>query len=193
MPLRTMWRDYLLQQWCNLPDPQAEDLLHDTDAMRRFARIDLRQGAVPDASMILRFRRLLEARGLTAQMFAAVRGLLEEQRLLLEAGTIVDATIIGAPRSTKHATQTRDPAMRQTKKGTQWYFGMKVHVGTDRLGVIHTVTTTDAATDATTDATTVATTVATTAAAAHSARRADRPRRMVECAPPRAPAENAHA
>lgn len=146
MPLRTMLRVYFLQQWFNLSDPQAEDMLYDSEAMRRFAQIDLLQGAVPDEATILRFRHLLETHDLTAQMFAAVRGLLEERRLLLKAGAIVDATIIGAPSSTKNATQTRDPEMRQTKKGNQWYFGMKVHVGTDRPGVIHTVTTTDAAT-----------------------------------------------
>lgn len=146
MPLGTMLRVYFLQPWFNLSDPQAEDMLYDSEAMRRFAQIDLLQGAVPDESTILRFRHLLETHDLTAQMFAAVRGLLEERRLLLKAGTIVDATIIGAPSSTKNATQTRDPEMRQTKKGNPWYFGMKVHVGTDRRGVIHTVTTTDAAT-----------------------------------------------
>lgn len=145
LPLETMLRVYFLQQWFDLSDPQAEDMLYDSESMRRFARVELGEDTVPDESTILRFRHLLEAQQLTAQMFAAVRALLEEQRLLLKAGTIVDATIIAAPSSTKNATKTRDPEMRQTRKGKQWYFGMKVHIGTDRRGLVHTVITTDAA------------------------------------------------
>jgi transposase, IS5 family len=146
LPMATMLRIYFLQQWFNLSDPQAQDMLYDTEAMQRFARIDLLQDTVPDVTTICKFRHLLEAHQLTARMFDAVNALLEKRKLLLRAGTIVDATIIGAPSSTKNATQTRDPEMRQTKKGNQWYFGMKVHVGTDRHGVIHSLTTTDAAT-----------------------------------------------
>jgi IS5 family transposase len=146
LPMATMLRIYFLQQWFNLSDPQAEDMLYDSESMRRFARIDLLHDTVPDETTICKFRHLLEARHLTARMFAAVKALLEDRKLLLKAGTIVDATIIGAPSSTKNATQTRDPEMRQTRKGNQWYFGMKVHVGTDRRGLIHSLTTTDAAT-----------------------------------------------
>jgi len=146
LPLATMLRVYFLQQWFNLSDPQAEDMLYDSESMRRFARVELGEDTVPDESTILRFRHLLEQHELTAAMFDAVKALLTEQRLLLKAGTIVDATIIGAPSSTKNATKTRDPEMKQTRKGNQWYFGMKVHVGTDTRGVIHSVTTTDAAT-----------------------------------------------
>jgi IS5 family transposase len=146
MPMGTMLRIYFLQQWFNLSDPQAEDMLYDSESMRRFARIDLLQDTVPDETTICKFRHVLEAYQLTARMFDAVKALLEERKLLLKAGTIVDATIIGAPSSTKNATQTRDPEMRQTKKGNQWYFGMKVHIGTDHRGVIHAITTTDAAT-----------------------------------------------
>jgi IS5 family transposase len=146
LPLATMLRVYFLQQWFNLSDPQAEDMLYDSESMRRFARVELGEDTVPDESTILRFRHLLEQHELTAAMFDAVKALLTEQRLLLKAGTIVDATIIGAPSSTKNATKTRDPEMKQTRKGNQWYFGMKVHVGTDTRGVIHSLTTTDAAT-----------------------------------------------
>ena len=146
LPMATMLRIYFLQQWFNLSDPQAEDMLYDSESMRRFARIDLLHDTVPDETTICKFRHLLEAHQLTARMFDAVKALLEGRKLLLKAGTIVDATIIGAPSSTKNATKTRDPEMRQTKKGNQWDFGMKVHVGTDRRGVIHTITTTDAAT-----------------------------------------------
>jgi transposase, IS5 family len=144
LPLATMLRVYFLQPWFDLSDPQAEDMLYDSEAMRRFAQVELLDDRVPDESTILRFRHLLEEHQLTAQMFAAVTTLLEAQRLLLKAGTIVDATIIAAPSSTKNATQTRDPEMKQTRKGNQWYFGMKLHVGTDRQGVVHSLVTTDA-------------------------------------------------
>ena len=145
LPLETMLRVYFLQQWFDLSDPQAEDMLYDSESMRRFARVELGEDTVPDESTILRFRHLLEEHQLTAQMFATVRTLLEEGRLLLKAGTIVDATILAAPSSTKNATGTRDPEMHQTRKGNQWHFGMKVHVGTDTQGLVHSVTTTDAA------------------------------------------------
>jgi len=145
LPLETMLRVYFLQQWFDLSDPQAEDMLYDSEAMRRFARVDLGEDTVPDESTILRFRHLLEEHQLTAAMFAAVKTLLEDKHLLLKAGTIVDATIIAAPSSTKNATKTRDPEMKQTRKGKQWYFGMKLHVGTDRRGLVHSLTTTNAA------------------------------------------------
>ena len=145
LPLETMLRVYFLQQWFDLSDPSAEDMLYDSESMRRFARIDLGEDTVPDESTILRFRHLLEAHELTCRLFHLVRKLLEQHKLLLRAGTIVDATIIAAPSSTKNATKTRDPEMKQTKKGQQWYFGMKVHVGTDVHGLVHSLTTTDAA------------------------------------------------
>ena len=146
LPLETMLRVYFLQQWFDLSDPQAEDMLYDSESMRRFARVELGEDTVPDESTILRFRHLLEQHQLTLAIFDAVRALLEEQRLLLKAGTIVDATIIAAPSSTKNATKTRDPEMQQTRKGNVWHFGMKVHVGTDTRGLVHTLTTTGAAT-----------------------------------------------
>ncbi len=145
LPLETMLRVYFLQQWFDLSDPQAEDMLYDSEAMRRFARVELGEDTVPDESTILRFRHLLEAHELTAAMFAAVKTLLEDRHLLLTAGTIVDATIIAAPSSTKNASKARDPEMKQTRKGKQWYFGMKLHVGTDRRGLVHSLTTTTAA------------------------------------------------
>ena len=145
MPLETMLRIYFLQQWFDLSDPAAEDALYDSEAMRRFAGIELADEVVPDETTILHFRHLLERHQLTARMFDAVRGLLERKGQLLKAGTIVDATIINAPSSTKNATGTRDPEMQQSRKGKTWYFGMKVHVGTDLRGTVHSLTTTGAA------------------------------------------------
>src|SRR6266403_1587848 len=144
--LETMLRIYFLQQWFNLSDPQAEDAIYDSESMRRFAGVELGDDVVPDETTILRFRHLLEAHGLTAAIFAAVKALLIEKRLLLQSGTIVDATIIAAPSSTKNAAHARDPEMKQTRKGNVWHFGMKLHVGTDVHGLVHSVTTTDAAT-----------------------------------------------
>ena len=143
--LEKMLRIYFLQQWFNLSDPQAEDAIYDSESMRRFARVELAHDPVPDETTILRFRHLLERHGLTQAIFEAVKALLVERQLLLKAGTIVDATIIAAPTSTKNATQTRDPEMRQTRKGNAWHFGMKLHIGTDLKGRVHTLTATHAA------------------------------------------------
>ena len=137
--LEKMLRIYFLQQWFNLSDPQAEDAIYDSESMRRFARVELGDEVVPDESTILRFRHLLEQHGLTEAIFNSITGLLEERRLLLRSGTIVDATIIAAPSSTKNAGASRDPEMKQTRKGRNWFFGMKLHVGTDRRGIVHTV------------------------------------------------------
>lgn len=145
MPLETMLRIYFLQQWFDLSDPAAEDALYDSESMRRFVGLELSEDAVPDETTILHFRHLLQQHRLTEQMFAAVRGLLETKGMLLKSGTIVDASIINAPSSTKNATATRDPEMKQTRKGKTWHFGMKVHVGTDLRGLVHSVTTTHAA------------------------------------------------
>jgi transposase, IS5 family len=142
--LEKMLRIYFLQQWFNLSDPQAEDAIYDSESMRRFAQVELGDDLVPDESTILRFRHLLEQHELTKAIFDAVAALLEERRLLLRAGTIVDATIIAAPSSTKNATATRDPEMKQTRKGRNWYFGMKLHIGADKRGIVHTVLATDA-------------------------------------------------
>lgn len=139
-----MLRIYFLQQWFNLSDPAAEDAIYDSESMRRFAGVELGDDVIPDETTILRFRHLLEKHQLTAAIFAEIQGLLEERRLLLKQGTIVDATIIAAPSSTKNAAQARDPEMHQTRKGKNWHFGMKLHVGTDLRGTVHHVTATDA-------------------------------------------------
>lgn len=143
--LERMLRVYFLQQWFNLSDPQAEDSLYDSESMRRFAGIELSDDRIPDETTILRFRHLLEKHRLTEAIFAEIRELLEEKRLLVRSGTIVDATILEAPPSTKNAEKARDPEMRQTKKGNQWHFGMKAHIGTDTRGIVHSLTTTNAA------------------------------------------------
>jgi IS5 family transposase len=143
-PMEQMLRIYFMQNWFNLSDPQAEDSLYDIESMRRFAGLELAEDAIPDESTILRFRHLLEKHQLTERIFAQIRTLLEEKRLLLKSGTIVDATIIAAPPSTKNAAEARDPEMHQTKKGKDWHFGMKAHVGTDRRGIVHSLATTAA-------------------------------------------------
>lgn len=136
--VETMLRIHCLQLWWNLSDPAMEEELHERPLYRRFVGLD---GAarLPDESTILRFRHLLEKHRLAEGLFAEVRALLEEKKLLLKSGTIVDATIIAAPPSTKNAAQERDPEMKQTRKGKQWHFGMKLHVGTDRRGLVHSV------------------------------------------------------
>src|SRR6201988_3918396 len=143
--LEKMLRIYFLQQWFNLSAPQAEDAIYDSESMRRFARVELGDEVVPDESTILRFRHLLEKHGLTQAIFNSITGLLEERRLFLLSGTIVDATIIAAPSSTKNASATRDPEMKQTRKGRNWHFGMKLHIGADKRGIVHTVRATHAA------------------------------------------------
>lgn len=142
-PLPVMLRIYFAQQWFNLSDPQAEDELYDSESMRRFAGIDMAE--IPDETTILNFRHLLEKHQLTQAIFNQVRHLLEEKRLLLKSGTIVDATLIEAPPSTKNEAKARDPEMQQTRKGKQWHFGMKLHVGTDTRGIVHSLTATGAA------------------------------------------------
>jgi IS5 family transposase len=144
MPMERMLRIYFMQNWFNLSDPAAEDALYDSESMRRFAGIELVEDAVPDESTILRFRHLLEQHQLTERIFAEIRSLLEHKRLLLKSGTIVDATIIAAPPSTKNSQGARDPDMRQTRKGKDWHFGMKAHIGTDRRGIVHSLSTTAA-------------------------------------------------
>ena len=143
--LEKMLRIYLLQIWFDLSDPQAEDAIYDSESMRRFAGVELSDDVVPDESTILRFRHLLEKHNLAEAMFEQINGVLEAKGLLLRSGTIVDATMIAAPSSTKNSTNSRDPEMRQAKKGNTWHFGMKVHVGTDRRGVVHSLVTTNAA------------------------------------------------
>jgi IS5 family transposase len=143
-PMEQMLRIYFMQNWFNLSDPQAEDSLYDIESMRRFAGIELLGHDIPDETTILRFRHLLEQHQLTERIFAEIRSLLEEKRLLLKSGTIVDATIIAAPPSTKNEQQARDSEMHQTRKGKDWHFGMKAHIGTDRRGIVHSLSTTAA-------------------------------------------------
>src|SRR6056297_4013970 len=145
MPLETMLRVYFLQQWYALSDPMAEEMLYDSDAMRRFAGIELGDDCIPDETTILNFRHLLEKHQLTEQLFAEVNRYLADQGITLRSGTLVDATIIDAPSSTKNRAKARDPDMSSTKKGNDWYFGMKAHVGVDaESGTVHSLETTTA-------------------------------------------------
>ena len=145
LPLAMMLRVYCLQQWYGLSDPGMEEALYDMESMRRFAGIELIDEAVPDETSILNFRRLLETHELTAKIFAEVVEYLEEHKLLLRQGTIVDATIIAAPPSTRNAERKRDPEMSATRKGNNWHFGMKAHIGVDaKRGLVHTVVVTTA-------------------------------------------------
>ena len=144
-PLEQMLRIYFLQQWFDLSDPGAEEALYDSLAMRSFVGLDLGREPVPDETTILNFRHLLEAHELGRQLFEEVHLHLERQGIKVAKGTIVDATIINAPSSTKNASGKRDPDMHQAKKGNQWYFGMKAHVGVDsKTKVIHSVVATSA-------------------------------------------------
>jgi len=143
MELETMLRVYFLQQWYALSDPMAEEMLYDSDAMRHFAGIELGDDRIPDETTILNFRHLLEKRHLTEALFAEVNRHLADQGITLRSGTLVDATIIDAPSSTKNDAKARDPEMSSTKKGNAWYFGMKAHVGVDAdSGIVHSLETT---------------------------------------------------
>ena len=138
-PLAVMLRIYLLQQWYQLSDPGAEEALYDICSMRQFAGLDLGRDAIPDETTILNFRHLLERHELTKAVFAEVSAHLEERGALLRGGTIMDATLIAASPSTKNKNQRRDPEMTSSKKGNQWYFGMKAHIGVDaKSGLVHT-------------------------------------------------------
>ncbi|MEB1681409.1 IS5-like element IS1646 family transposase [Xanthomonas campestris pv. campestris] len=137
--LATMLRIHLLQQWYALSDPAMEEALHEIPTLRRFAQLGGLDN-VPDETTILNFRRLLETHGLAARMLEAVNAHLARKGQSLRSGTIVDATLIAAPSSTKNADHARDPEMHQTKKGNQWYFGMKAHIGVDEFsGLVHHV------------------------------------------------------
>jgi IS5 family transposase len=143
--LERMLRIQCLQHWFNLSDPAVEEALYDSRALRQFVGIDLGREPVPDETTICKFRHLLEAHQLGQQLFALIGAYLAENGLQVSRGTIVDATIINAPSSTKNRDRARDPEMRQTKKGNQWYFGMKAHLGVDsRTKLIHSVAATAA-------------------------------------------------
>ena len=140
-----MLRMYFVQQWFGLADEAVEDALYDSQALREFVGIDLARESVPDATTLLKFRRLLEAHALTAQMFDGINAHLAERGLMLRQGTLVDATIIAAPPSTKNKAHERDPEMHQAKKGNEWHFGMKAHIGADaESGLVHSLHTTAA-------------------------------------------------
>jgi len=140
-----MLRIYFLQQWFNLSDPAVEEALYDSVVMRNFVGIDLGQEPVPDETTVCKFRHLLEQHGLGGEMLETVNLHLQSQGVRITTGTIVDATIIHAPSSTKNREQKRDPEMHQAKKGQQWYFGMKAHVGVDsKTKLIHTALVTPA-------------------------------------------------
>lgn len=143
--IERMLRIYFLQQWFNLSDPQAEDALYDMASMRSFAGIDLGREAAPDETTICKFRHLIEAHDLGEEILRSVNDHLQAKGVKIGTGTIVDATIIAAPSSTKNAAGQRDPEMRQTKKGNQWHFGMKAHLGVDsKAKIIHAVAATPA-------------------------------------------------
>ena len=143
--LERMLRMYCIANWFNLADEACEDALYDVAVFREFCRIDLGRERVPDATTLLHFRHLLEAHELGAAMFAKVGELLLANGMKLSGGTIVDATLIAAPPSTKNQEKARDPEMHQTKKGNEWHFGMKLHIGADsRLGLVHSASVTAA-------------------------------------------------
>ncbi len=138
-PLAVMLRIYCLQQWYNLSDPGAEEALYDIQWMRAFCGLELGRNAIPDETTILNFRHLLERHELTKAIFAAVAKHLAAKGELLRGGTIVDATLIAVSPSTKNKQQRRDPEMTSSKKGNQWYFGMKAHIVVDaESGLVHT-------------------------------------------------------
>jgi IS5 family transposase len=142
MELETMLRVHFLQNWYALSDPMAEETLNDSEAMRRFAGIELGDDRIPDETTILNFRHMLEKHRLTERLFAEVNGHMADKGITLRSSTLVDATIIGAPPSTKNKAGARDPEMSSTKKGNAWYFGMKAHVGVDAdSGTVHSLET----------------------------------------------------
>jgi IS5 family transposase len=143
--LEVMLRVYFLQQWFALSDPGVEDALYESPVLRRFAGIDLGNAPAPDETTILNFRHLLEKHELCGQMLDTVNHYLESKGIRITTGTIVDATIIHAPSSTKNEKKERDPEMHQTRKGNQWYFGMKAHIGVDsKEGIVHSLCSTAA-------------------------------------------------
>jgi IS5 family transposase len=143
--LERMLRIYFMQHWFNLSDPGMEEALYDSRVMRDFAGIDLGEEPAPDESTILKFRHLLEAKNMGAELLQLVNSYLDENGLKVSRGTIVDASIINAPSSTKNRDQARDPDMHQTRKGNQWYFGMKLHIGVDsKTKLVHSAVATAA-------------------------------------------------
>jgi IS5 family transposase len=143
--LLLLLRIHFLQQWYNLSDPMVEEWIYDRISFQKFLGIDLLAVSVPDETTILNFRHLLEEQRLSEKFFETVRNILEQKNIIMKKGSIVDATIIDAPSSTKNQTKQRDPEMRSTKKGNNWYFGMKAHIGVDaESGLVHSIETTSA-------------------------------------------------
>ena len=143
--LERMLRMYFVQQWYGLADEAVEDAIYDSQALRNFMDIDLSRERVPDATTLMGFRHLLEANDLPQAMLVEINAMLIERGLLMSKGTLVDATLIAAPSSTKNRAHARDPERHQTKKGNQWHFGLKAHIGVDReSGLVHTLVTTSA-------------------------------------------------
>lgn len=143
--IETMLRMYLLQVWFSLSDEGVEEAIYDSHAMRRFMRLDFSVEQAPDATTLLHFRHLLEQHQLGKALFAAQNRLFEEHGWVMRGGSVIDATLIAAPSSTKNREKARDPEMHQTRKGNQWYFGLKAHIGADAgTGYVHTVTATAA-------------------------------------------------
>jgi IS5 family transposase len=143
--LSIMLRTYFVQQWFNLSDPGVEEALYESPVLQRFVGVDLGVAPAPDETTVLRFRHLLEKHSLGGQMLDTVNEHLESKGIKIQTGTIVDASIIHAPSSTKNEKKQRDPAMHQTKKGNQWFFGLKTHIGVDaKEGHVHSVATTAA-------------------------------------------------
>lgn len=144
-PIATMLRMYLLQVWFSLSDEGVEEAIYDSYAMRKFMGLDFGVEQVPDATTLLHFRHLLEEHELGEKLFEAQNEIFDAQGWIMRGGSIIDATIIAAPSSTKNASGARDPEMHQTRKGNQWYFGMKAHIGTDAgTGYVHSVSATAA-------------------------------------------------
>jgi IS5 family transposase len=138
--IETMFRMYLLQTWYSLSDECLEDAIYDSYAMRKFMHLDFMKESVPDATTLCKFRKIIVQNGLAQEYFKSVDSFLKEHGYMMQGGTIVDATLIDAPKSTKNASQERDPEMHQTKKGNQWYFGAKMHVGVDAgTGFVHSL------------------------------------------------------
>jgi transposase, IS5 family len=143
--IETMLRMYLLQAWFSLSDEGVEEAIYDSHAMRRFMRLDFSVEQAPDATTLLHFRHLMEKHQLGKALFEAQNRLFEENGWVMRGGSVIDATLIAAPSSTKNREKARDPEMHQTRKGNQWYFGLKAHIGTDAgTGYVHTVTATAA-------------------------------------------------
>jgi IS5 family transposase len=143
--LSIMLRTYFVQQWFNLSDPGVEEALYESPVLQRFVGVDLGVAPAPDETTVLRFRHLLEKHDLGGQMLDTVNEHLESKGIRIQTGTIVDASIIHAPSSTKNEKKRRDPEMHQTKKGNQWFFGLKAHIGVDsKEGHVHSVATTAA-------------------------------------------------